>query len=122
MCDGVVHKRWELAEENGDVEVTIIKWKGWKTLDLILLDDYNAITGMSFLDKVKAIMITHSNILCFLEEGNQCVVKLKRYMNKNHEKLSTSRRVSMGYLAEKVPMTSKEGRSRVVLRRETTKD
>ncbi|PWA78029.1 subtilase family protein [Artemisia annua] len=42
------------------------------------MDDYKLVLGMEFFDKVQAILITFTNILCILDKGRVCMVTMER--------------------------------------------
>jgi len=65
--NGVAHK----------VDVSIGEWRGPENLTVVTMDDFDAVLGLEFLDKVKAVLVLYTNTMCILEE-KACTVPIKR--------------------------------------------
>ncbi|EOY14208.1 Uncharacterized protein TCM_033493 [Theobroma cacao] len=60
------------------VDVQLRQWHGAEDIEVIPMDDYEAVVGVRFLEQIKAIPIPHSDCLCILDPKGQCVVPIRR--------------------------------------------
>ena len=56
--DGVAHK----------VDVSTGEWHRQENLTVVIMNDFNVVLGLEFLDKVKAMLVLYTNTMCILEE------------------------------------------------------
>ncbi|XP_008230434.1 PREDICTED: uncharacterized protein K02A2.6-like [Prunus mume] len=66
------------------VELHIAAWKGVADFSVILMDDYDVVLGMEFMDEVKAFPIPFYNTMCIAQGGTMpCMVPVVRQQGKS---------------------------------------
>jgi len=75
--NGVAHK----------VDVSIGEWHGQENLTIVIMDDFDVVLGLKFLNKVKVVLVPYTNTMCIFE-GKACTVPIKRE-NVSSKMLST---------------------------------
>ena len=58
--------------------IEIGQWQGKVDITVVLLDDKKFYLGIDFLDMVKTFLVSYTNTMCILEEGQPCIVLVKR--------------------------------------------
>nr|GEU66337.1 hypothetical protein VITISV_008583 [Tanacetum cinerariifolium] len=61
-----------------DVQEKIGEWEGMIDLSVVPMDDFKAVLGLEFLDKVRAFPMPFANFLCILDGGKTCMVSMER--------------------------------------------
>ena len=60
------------------VDLNLGSWSGKETIKVIPLDDYDFVVGISFLDRINALLVPFVNCICILDPRHQCVVQVNR--------------------------------------------
>lgn len=60
------------------VELQLGSWTGKESIKVIPLDDYDLVIGLSFLDRINALLLPFADCLCILDRQHQCVVPVSR--------------------------------------------
>ena len=59
------------------IELQLGEWKNNETIKVILLDDYDFVVGLDFLDRINTLLVPFANCLCILDTRCQCTVLVR---------------------------------------------
>ncbi|KAH1038918.1 hypothetical protein J1N35_040661 [Gossypium stocksii] len=85
-----------------EVKLQLGDWTGKETIELIPLDDYDIVVGLSFLDQINALLIPFIDYMCVMDSHQQCLVPMKRDSGVEAKKLLAIQFVK-GYVKMKYP-------------------
>ncbi|PKI53728.1 hypothetical protein CRG98_025858 [Punica granatum] len=63
-----------------DIEIRIYQWCSKEMVEMILLNDYDFVIGMDFLDRVDAFIMSFVDCICILDARCQCIMLVARVL------------------------------------------
>ncbi|GMI83616.1 hypothetical protein HRI_002030900 [Hibiscus trionum] len=71
------------------VEIQLGSWKGREDIKVIPLDGYDLVIGLSFLDKINALLLPFADVFVVLDRAQQCLVPVSRDVGIQSKMLSS---------------------------------
>ncbi|XP_048231260.1 uncharacterized protein LOC125370291 [Ricinus communis] len=80
---GVNAKRLPIIGVARGTNIRIGQWQGKVDITIAPIDDQRFYLSMDFLDMVKAFLVPYANTMCIMENGQPCVVPIKRELSQD---------------------------------------
>ena len=80
---GVNAKRLPIVGMARGTNIRIGQWRGKVDITIAPIDDQRFYLGMDFLDMVKAFLVPYTNTMCIMENGQPCMVPIKRELSQD---------------------------------------
>eukprot|EP00257_Ricinus_communis_P019332 XP_015578290.1 uncharacterized protein LOC107261709 [Ricinus communis] len=80
---GVNAKRLPIIGVARGTNIRIGQWQGKVDITIAPIVDQRFYLGMDFLDMVKAFLVPYTNTMCIMENGQPCVVPIKRELSQD---------------------------------------